>query len=86
MATVVLNVATELSVEYKNRTIEVSLLGTITTKSELAMKYARDTNNTGSGFIDIISCPTTVTMSGVVQTPSTFSTSLLYATGSFFCQ
>jgi hypothetical protein len=48
MATVVLNVATELSVEYKNRNIEISLQGTITTKSELAMKYARDTNNTGS--------------------------------------
>jgi hypothetical protein len=86
MATVVLNVATELSVEYKNRNIEISLQGTITTKSELAMKYARDTNNTGSWFVDVISCPTSVTMDGVIQPAATFSTTLLYATGSFFCQ
>ena len=86
MATVVLNIATELSVEYKNRNIEISLFWTITTKSELAMKYARDTNNTGSGFQDSISCPWSVTMDGLIQPLATFSTTLTYATGSFFCQ
>jgi hypothetical protein len=63
MATVVLNVATELSIEYNNRNIEISLMNIIETKGDLSMKYAKELNNTGSGFVDLISCPDNMSMS-----------------------
>lgn len=86
MATVVLNIAIELSVEYEKKNIELSLRGIIKTKSDLTMKYARDTNDTGSGFVDILSCPTSITMDGPSAAPATFSTTLSYGTGQIFCQ
>jgi hypothetical protein len=46
MATVVLNVATELSVEYDKRNIEISLMNIIETKGDLSIKYSRELNNT----------------------------------------
>jgi hypothetical protein len=64
MATVVLNIAVQLSVEYEKRNIEISLAGIIKTKGDLTIKYAKDLNQTGSGFVDILSCPTGITMSG----------------------
>lgn len=81
MATVVLNIAMQLSSEYEIRNIELSLRNIIQAKGDLAIKYARDTNNTGSGFVDIIGCPTSVTMSG-----STFATNMRFLTGVILCE
>jgi hypothetical protein len=63
MATVVLNVATELSIEYNNRNIEISLMNIIETKGDLSMKFTRELNDTGSGFTDLLSCPTNISLS-----------------------
>ena len=81
MATVVLNIAMQLSSEYETRNIELSLRNIIQGKADLAIKYAKDTNNTGSGFVDIIGCPTSVTMSG-----TTFSTNIRFLTGVVLCE
>ena len=67
MATVVLNVAVELDTQYEESRIENSLVGSIQSKSDLAMKYVRERNNSGSGFIDNLSCPDGITMSGSTQ-------------------
>ncbi len=80
MATVVLNIAMQLSSEYETRNIELSLRNIIQSKADLAIKYAKDTNNTGSGFIDNIGCPASVTMSG-----TTFSTNIRFLTGGVLC-
>lgn len=86
MATVVLNIAVELSLEYDTRNIELSLIGAVRSKGDLTMKYARDTNNTGSGFVDVIGCPTSITMSGTVALPATFASTILYESGSVVCR
>ncbi len=86
MATVVLNVATELSLEYKIRNIEISLMDTIQTKWELAMKYARELNNTWSGFIDTIGCPTNFTMSGTVFRTTGISSDIRYLSWTILCK
>lgn len=86
MATVVLNIAVELSLEYDTRNIELSLIGAVRSKWDLTMKYARDTNNTGSGFVDLIGCPTSITMSGTIALPSTFASTILYESWSVVCR
>jgi hypothetical protein len=80
MATVVLNVATELSIEYNNRNIEISLMNIIETKGDLSMKYSRKLNTSGSGFIDTLSCPENVSMSGSTLIDSDIDTELRYLT------
>lgn len=86
MATVVLNIATELSSEYDNRNIEVSLLNVIQTKGDLTMKYARELNNTGSWFVDIVECPTSVTMSWSTAKTTGFSTDIHFASDIIYCE
>lgn len=88
MATVVLNIATELSIEYDIRNIEVSLVNTIQTKADLAMKYAQELNKTWSWFVDVIWCPDGVTMSGTTARTTWISTTLSYtwATSTVYCQ
>jgi len=85
MATVVLNVAVELSVEYDKRNIEISLMNIIEAKWDLAMKYSRELGNTGSGFIDIISCPYNISMSGSTVLDNDVDTQLRYLTGAIIC-
>lgn len=85
MATVVLNIAVQLSVEYDNRNIEVSMTSIIKTKWDLAMKYARELNSTGSGFTDILSCPTGITMSWSTLRTTGISTQMRFLTGSIVC-
>ena len=85
MATTVLNVATELSLEYKTRNIEISLVDIIQTKWDLSMKYARELNNTGSGFIDDISCPQNFSMSGTLSKTTGISTTIHYLSWSIVC-
>ena len=86
MATVVLNVAIELSSEYEIRLVEVSLINTIQTKSDLALKYARDLNETGSGYIDIIGCPDNITMSGATFRTTAISTTLRHSSSIPYCE
>ena len=86
MATVILNVAAELSSEYEIRNIEVSLINIIQTKSDLAMKYARTTNTNGSGFIDNVGCPNGFTMSGATQITTGINTDLKNELGVWFCE
>ena len=86
MATVILNVAAELSSEYEIRNIEVSLINVIQTKSDLAMKYARTTNTNGSGFIDNVGCPSGFTMSGATQITTGINTDLKNELGVWFCE
>jgi hypothetical protein len=85
MATVVLNVATELSIEYNNRNIEISLMNIIETKGDLSMKYAKELNNTGSGFVDLISCPDNMSMSWTTLLDTDIDTQIRYLTGSVLC-
>lgn len=63
MATVVLNIAVQLSVEYDLRNIEISIWEIIKTKWDLTIKYAKDVNQTWDGFRDILSCPENITLS-----------------------
>ncbi len=85
MATVVLNIAVQLSIEYENRNIEISLASVINTKWDLTMKYAKDLNSTGSGFADILSCPTGITMSGTTVMSTWINTQIRYIDDSIVC-
>lgn len=85
MATVVLNVAVELSVEYDKRNIEISLMNIIETKWDLAMKYSRELNSTGSGFVDVVSCPDSISMSGTTVSNWNVDTEIGYLTGAIIC-
>jgi len=78
MATVVLNIATELAIEYDTRNIEISLINTIQTKGDLAMKYGQELNDTGSGFVDLVGCPDNVTMSGATARTTGITTEIHY--------
>ncbi len=86
MATVVLNIAVQLSVEYEKRNIEISLANVIKTKWDLSMKYARDTNNTWSWFMDNVSCPNNITMSWTTLRTTSISTDIRYLWGSILCR
>jgi hypothetical protein len=85
MATVVLNVATELSVEYDKRNIEISLMNIIETKGDLSIKYSRELNNTWSGFIDDISCPDNISMSWSTVLDTDIDTDIRYLTWAIIC-
>jgi hypothetical protein len=49
------------------------------------MKYTRELNQTGSGFVDLISCPTNISMSGATTLDSDVDTQLTYDTGFMVC-
>lgn len=85
MATVVLNIATELSIEYDIRNIEVSLVNMIQTKGDLAMKYAEELNKTGSWFLDNIGCPTNFNMSWSTAVSNNISSTIRYASDTPYC-
>lgn len=86
MATVILNVASELSNQFEVRNIETGLINMIQTKSDLTMKYARNLNENGNGFTDTISCPLSVTMSGATQVTNNFTTTLKNELWLGFCE
>lgn len=85
MATVVLNIAVQLSVEYDKRNIEVSLASIIKTKWDLAIKYAKWRNTSGSWFTDIISCPTGITMSGNTLQTTWIDTQIRFIDNAVVC-
>lgn len=57
----------------------------INEKAENVFRYIRELNANGSGFIDNISCPTTVTMSGTTIRQD-IGTTIIYSSWSVFCQ
>lgn len=86
MATVILNIAVQLSVEYDNRNIEISLINLIEAKWDLSIKYAKDVNATGSGIVDIISCPEWITMSGSNLRTTGIDTEIRFLNSSILCK
>lgn len=86
MATVVLNIATELSIEYDIRNIEVSLVNMIQTKWDLSIKYAKELNKTWSGFVDAIGCPTNFTMSGTTARTTGITSTIRYTSDTVHCR
>jgi len=86
MATVVLNIAVQLSVEYDNRNIELSLAWIIKTKWDLSIKYSNELNSSGSGFTDILSCPTGITMSGSTLLTTWINTQIRFINDTVLCR
>jgi hypothetical protein len=64
MSIVILNNTSVLQSVYKYRDREKELLNDIRVKADLAIKYNNYLNSNGSGFVDQISCPSAITMSG----------------------
>ncbi|MDD3646456.1 MAG: hypothetical protein PHH06_03535 [Candidatus Gracilibacteria bacterium] len=59
-------------------------------KANINIESVRKYNGNGNGYIDVISCPTNVTMSGTYDTGSLMqtgiSTEMVYVDGSIFCR
>lgn len=85
MATVILNIAVQLSLEYDIRNVENSLVSTINTKWDLTMKYASDLNNTWGWFQDIVSCPQGFTMSWATVLDTNINSEITYMSWSISC-
>ncbi len=79
MATVILNVAIQLSIEYDIRNLETSLRANTNSKSELSFKYMNEVNSNWGGFIDKLWCPTNITMSGSSLKLTNLSSVLSYS-------
>jgi hypothetical protein len=86
MATVVLNVAVQLSTEYDLRNIDLSLNSIIKSKSDLTYKYAKELNSNGSWFVDIVSCPNNYVMSGSTVRQTNIVSQLSYSWWIVSCQ
>jgi hypothetical protein len=84
MAVLVLSIASILESNIQTQNIIRALSSNIVSKAKLSMKYADILNRNGSGFVDILGCPTSVSMSGATISSITSST-LTYATGSIYC-
>jgi len=85
MATVVLNVAVELSSRYELSKLENSLISSIKTKWDLSMKYTREMNNDGGWFVDAISCPQNIIMSWSTLRTTWIDTEIRFLTWSVLC-
>jgi hypothetical protein len=64
MGLVILNLSIEIFNNNEYQNIIRKLSNNITYKANLAFKYSKLLNANGSGYTDLISCPTSVTMSG----------------------
>jgi len=58
----------------------------ISTKGDLAMKYAREVNKNGSWFIDVISCPTNITLSWSSVRTTGITTQLRLESSTILCK
>jgi len=85
MATVVLNIAVQLSVDFQARDIEISLWETVRDKWNISMQYVNTMNNSGSWFLDEISCPTWITMSGAILRTTWINTQIRYIDNTITC-
>ena len=86
MAVVVLNNTFILESNYKYQENNKLLSDSIKSKAKLSIKYSNYLNSNGSGFIDNISCPDSVTMSGQIARSTSINTDLKYQSGSVFCE
>ncbi|NUJ97707.1 hypothetical protein HGA92_02870 [Candidatus Gracilibacteria bacterium] len=84
MAVVILNIGAEVfnNIEYQG--IVRKLTSNIIYKGNLAFKYNLSLNENGSGEIDDISCPTSISMSGATSS-GIISSSLRYGGGTSYC-
>jgi hypothetical protein len=84
MSVVILNIGAEVfnNIEYQG--IVRRLTSNIIYKWNLAFKYNLSLNKNGSGEVDNISCPTSITMSGATSS-GTISSSLRYGGWNSYC-
>lgn len=85
MAVIVLSITSILESNTQIQNIVRSLSSNIVSKGKLSMKYSSLLNTNGTGFIDTIGCPPSVTMSGTLTQSITGST-LRYDAGQIYCQ
>lgn len=85
MALAILSISSILESNIQLQNIVRALSANVISKGNLSIKYGQVLNSNGTGFIDTIGCPGSVTMSGTtVRTVS--STTLRYMTGSIYCE
>lgn len=84
MALVILWIAGLLATNAELQEITRKLGNNVQSKWNLSIKYSQIVNTNGSGFTDVIGCPTTVTMSGSVHRTTTTPT-LGYESWQIFC-
>lgn len=81
LAVIVLNNASILSGNRQVENFSTKMNNNIAYKAWLNLKFHKSLNTNGSGFVDIIWCPTNITMSGV-----TMDTSLFHTDTFWYCQ
>lgn len=86
MAVVVLNNTFVLEMNYKYQEHNKLLSDNIKTKASLAAKYSWYVNSNGSGFIDNLSCPDSLTMSGMTMKTTGITSTLVYQWWTAYCE
>lgn len=86
MAMVILNNTFVLQNEYNYNKIKTQLGASALSKWELMIKYANFLNTNGNWFIDNVSCPSSVTMSGSVHRTTGINTILTASGSSIYCR
>nr|MDD3720759.1 hypothetical protein [Candidatus Gracilibacteria bacterium] len=85
MAMATLNNINLLSNNTSYQDLERELYGKIKNKGDIFIKYQQILNKDGTGFIDNISCPNNITMSGTTSMVTGITSILTYSGSSFFC-
>lgn len=85
MATAILTISSILESNIQIQNIVRTLASNVISKGNLSIKYGQVLNSNGTGFVDVIGCPSSVTMSGATQR-TVSSTSLIYESGAYYCQ
>jgi len=85
MAIVVLNNTILLENTSKMSSIEKILSQSIMQKASFAIKYTQYLNSNGAGFVDIISCPDSVTMSGSTLKSTGLISTIKYNATGIYC-
>ncbi|MCH8519025.1 hypothetical protein LAT59_04670 [Candidatus Gracilibacteria bacterium] len=86
MALGTLNLAQKLEADYAVRQLDMFFSDTIKSKSNILLKYGKNLNNSGGGFIDNIGCPQNISFSGSTQAASGVETILRFQDDLFFCE
>lgn len=86
MAAVILNVAVNLSNEYDVHIIELGISGIIESKGDASIKYSKETNSWGSGFIDNIECPQDISFTESSVLTSGVDTQYVFSGSIAWCQ
>lgn len=85
MATVALNVASELSSRYESSKYDSVIFSRIKEYANISMKFARSVNQNGGGFKDILSCPTNITLSWNTLKVTGINSVISYLSGNILC-